>query len=424
MTKIYIKTFGCSLNQSDSEVLAGALQKAQFEIVYTLSKADLIIVNSCCVKKPTENKFFRYLNLLKKQNKPIIIAGCMAQALPERVKEFSLIGTYQLQNIVTVVEEILSGNTVHLIVKEKNPRLNLPKIRRNDIIEIVPICSGCLGNPCSYCIVPQARGELVSYDKDAILKQIREALAENVREIWLTAQDTGCYGKEIHDTLPNLLREIIKIPNKFNIRLGMINPNHVLEYMDELIQIYKSDKLFKFLHIPVQSGNNEILQKMKRKYTAEQFKEIVLRFRKEIPDITISTDIICGFPGETKEQFNDSVKFIQNVRPDVLNISRFWTRKGTEAEQMEQQIPSWETKNRSRHMSSVFDWISFENNKRWMGWEGYVVVDDHGKNNTFIARNHAYKQIIIESTKDLFGEVLHVKIDAITKYDLRGKILG
>jgi len=422
MTKACIKTYGCSLNQSDSEVLAGILEKAGFDIVNNTTDAEIIIINSCCVKKPTENKFFKYLDEIKKLRKPIVIGGCIPQAMSERVKEFSLLGTYQLKHIVTVVEETLNGNIVHMLVKEKNERLNLPKVRRNDAIEIVPICSGCLGSPCTYCIVPQARGELLSYYKNAIIDQIRGALADDVKEIWLTAQDTGCYGKDINDSLPALIRDILKIQHKFYIRLGMINPNHVLEYIDDLIEIYKDDKLFKFLHIPVQSGNNEILEKMKRKYTVEDFKNIVTRFRKEIPGITISTDIICGFPTETKEQFMDSVKLIRETRPDVLNISRFWPRKNTEAEKME-QLPSWETKNRSRYLTSIFDWISFENNKKWKSWIGTILIDDHGKDNTFIGRNYAYKQVIVKSNKDIFGEIIKVQIEAITKHDLRARVL-
>jgi MiaB-like tRNA modifying enzyme len=422
MARIYIKSFGCSVNQSDAEVLAGILLKGGLNIVNSEEDAALIIVNTCCVKRPTEIKIMKYLDELKKLKKPVIVTGCIAQAMPEKVKEFSLLGTFQLHNIITVVEETLSGNIVHLVVKEKSPRLALPKIRKNDVIEIIPICSGCLGNPCSYCIVPQARGELVSYETEEILKHAKEALAEGAKEIWLTAQDTGCYGKERNDSLINLLKEVLSIKHKFYLRLGMINPNHAIEMLDELVKLYHHPNMFKFLHIPVQSGNDEILKKMKRKYSVEDFKTIVKRFKKALPELTISTDIICGFPTETKEQFQDSVKLVQELRPDVLNISRFWPRKGTEAEKMP-QFTSAETKERSRHLTSVFDYISFENNKRWMGWIGEAIVDDHGKNNTFIARNFAYKQIILESSKDLFGELAQVQIDAITKYDLRGQIL-
>jgi len=423
MTNIFIKTFGCAINQSDSEVLAGYLHNAQFDITDNIDEANLIIVNTCCVKKPTENNFFRYLDEIKKLRKPIVITGCIPQIMPEKVKEFSLLGTSQLTNIVDVVEETLNGSVVHLLVKEKNPRLNLPKIRRNDMIEIVPICSGCLGAPCTYCIVPQARGKLVSYDVTQIVKQILEALVENVKEVWLTAQDTGCYGKDVNDSLPNLLRTILDIHNKFLIRLGMINPNHLLEYMDELIDIYKSDKMFKFLHMPVQSGNNDILKKMKRKYSVEDFKKIVEKFRKEIPNITIATDIIVGFPTETKEQFLDSIKLIKAIKPDVLNISRFWPRPGTQAEKMK-QIPGWETKNRSRYITDVFDWISFENNKKWKNWQGPILIDDHGKDDTFIGRNYAYKQVIVRSSSDIFGKILNVQVEQITKHDLRARIIG
>jgi threonylcarbamoyladenosine tRNA methylthiotransferase CDKAL1 len=418
MDKIFIKTYGCSLNVSDSEAIAGILKKAKFKIAETEDEATLVIVNTCIVKEPTESKILKYLIELEKKGKKIVVAGCMPQALPEKLLEFSLIGTGQIRRIVEVVEETMHGNTVVLIARDKMQRLGLPRIRRNKIIEIIPICAGCLGN-CSYCIVKLARGELVSYDKKAIVDRAKTAIQEGAKEIWLTAQDTGCYGLDINETLPSLLSALIKIPGDYKIRLGMANPNHVKEYLDELIPILKSDKMYRFLHIPLQSGNDEILKAMHRKYTADDYIEIVKRLRKEMPDLTITTDVICGFPGESDEQFVNTVEVINETKPDALNISRFWKRPHTKAAEME-QVPIDIVRDRSQRMGSVFSWLAFENSKRWLFWQGDILIDEEGKEGTgqWIGRNYAYKQVVLEGNYKI-GQKVKVKVMNTTKYDLR-----
>lgn len=422
MTKIFIKTYGCSLNQSDSEVMAGLLKKADFELVKNAKQADLIIINTCTVKRLTEKRFFKYLEKINKLDKPIVIAGCIPQTDPEKVPGYSLVGTSQITNIVEIVEETINGSTLVSLAKENNQKLNLPKIRKNPIIEIVPICEGCLGEPCAYCKVKSARGNLVSYAKEDILRQISHAIKDGVKEVWITAQDTGAYGKDIGESLTSLLKEIIKLPGDFKVRLGMANPNHIKEFLDELINIYKSEKMFKFLHIPVQSGNDEILKSMKRKYTVEEFKQTIQKFKKEIPNITISTDIICGFPGETEEQFNDSLNLIKEIKPDVLNISRFWPRPKTEAEKMEDQIHGRETKRRSKLLTSIFTNTARMLNEKWLGWEGEILIDEKGKDDTLIGRNFAYKPVVLKGNYKL-GNKVKIRIKKITAFDLRGEVL-
>jgi MiaB-like tRNA modifying enzyme len=287
------------------------------------------------------------------------------------------------------------------------------------VVEIIPICEGCLGSPCSYCKVKAARGHLRSYPKEEIIQQARRAIAhDHIPELWLTAQDTGCYGKDINSSLPELLKEMIAIPGIFRIRLGMLNPNHALEHLNELIEIFKSPKMFKFLHIPVQSGNNDILKSMKRKYTAEEFKEVVKRFKASIPNITIATDIIAGFPGETEKQFQDSLDMIKEISPDVLNISKFWPRPGTKAAKMEDQVPGPEIKRRSAFLTQIYHNIARMRNERWLDWVGEVLIDEYGTEGTFVGRNFAYKPVIVEGNHQL-GEKLNVKIRRASSFDLK-----
>lgn len=424
MEKIFFKTFGCSVNFSEGEIMQGLLVKAGFEIVNKPEDSDVIILNICTVKG--ENKALKEIRLAKENfpYKKLVIAGCITKKIITQAKEIapdvSLVNTHNIKEIVSVVEETLNDNPIAVIAKTKEIKLNLPRVMRNKVIGIVPISSGC-NFQCSYCSVTYVKGRLFSYPNEAILEQIIRHINNGSKEIWITSQDNGAYNYNKKNII-DLMKEILKIKSNFKIRFGMINPKHALLFSDELINIYKNDKMFKFLHIPVQSGNNEILKLMNRQYKIEDFKEVIKKFRLNIPDLTISTDIICGFPTETKEQFQDSVNLIKETKPDVLNISRFIPRPKTKAFEME-QLQGGEIKNRSRLLTSLFEWIAYEKNKKWRNWSGPILIDEIGKNNTFIGRNYAYKPVVIESKADIFGKIVKVKVNNATKYDLRGVLV-
>ncbi|MCD4666867.1 tRNA (N(6)-L-threonylcarbamoyladenosine(37)-C(2))-methylthiotransferase [archaeon] len=416
MKKIAFVTYGCSLNHSDSEVMHGLLEKHGFKITNT-KDADLIVVNSCTVKNQAESKFFRTLK--KFEDKKIVIAGCIPQADAKlrntELKDYSIVGISQINKIAEVVEETFNGNVVHLLKREKNPRLNIPKIRKNKIIEIIPINEGCLGN-CSYCKTIQARGRLISYEIKEIKKQMQDAVKDGCKEIWLTSQDTSCYGKDINTNIIELLNELVKVKGKYTIRLGMGNPTYFLSYLKELTKLFLNNKMFRFLHIPVQSGNNRILKEMNRDYKVEDYVKIVNYLRNELPYLTISTDIIVAFPGETKKEFEDSVKLIKETKPDIVNISRYWARPGTLAAKMK-QVGGDESKRRAKELIKVFREVALERNKEWLNWKGSIVINEKGKNNTFVGRNLHYKPVIVKKGK--IGEWQNIEIKKVTCYDLR-----
>ena len=236
-------------------------------------------------------------------------------------------------------------------------------------------------------------------------------MAGGVKEIWLTSQDTGCYGKDIGTNLFTLLEQICKINAKFFVRVGMMTPNHVLESLNKVIQVYKDEKIFKFLHLPVQSGDNKILKKMNRFYSIEDFKKIISSFREEIPDITIATDIICGFPSESDKAFNNTLKLVEETQPDIVNVSKFFPRPHTTAEKMEPHVPLREVHERSKKTADLSKKISSEKNKGWMGWKGKILVDEKGKiPNSWIGRNFAYKPIVVKSRGNLLGKSINVKV--------------
>ncbi len=423
MAKIFIKTFGCSANYNNSEIMEGLLLKAGHNIVNEPEDADLIIVNTCTVKLPTEKKVKRTIRDFLKLKKKLIIAGCMPEVQKDMLKkispELSFVGVHHTREIVSAVEKIIRGDSIDLTGKRNETKLNLPVKRKNSIIQIIQISEGCNGI-CTYCIVRLAKGKLFSYPEDEIVKQVKSAIKDGCKEIWLTSQDTASYGQDINKNLVSLLKKIINVKGDFKVRIGMMDPNNLILILDNLIALIKSDKIFKFLHIPVQSGNNEILKKMKRPYKANDFKKIIKKLRKEIPEITISTDIICGFPGETEKQFNDSVNLIKETKLDVLNISRFWPRPGTEAEKMENQVHGRITKKRSQILTKEFNKICTDRNKKWMNWEGEILVDEKGQKGSFIGRNYCYKPVVIQSKNNLIGKKINVKITKATNHTLYG----
>ncbi|MBW2994672.1 tRNA (N(6)-L-threonylcarbamoyladenosine(37)-C(2))-methylthiotransferase [Candidatus Woesearchaeota archaeon] len=421
-TNIYVKSFGCSANFADGETMRGLLKEADFNIVDNIEDAFIVILNICTVKG--DDNALKEIQQVRESNeyKKIIVAGCIPKHAVEDIKKIdaniALINTHNIRKIVSVVEELLNENPTTILASNKKPKINLPKLRKNPTIGIVQIASGCVGR-CAYCSVKLIKGNLISYPIDSIIEEVRTCVRDRCKEIWITAQDTGCYGTDIGTNIVELLKKVIEIRGDFTIRLGMANPQSILQNLEELIKVFKHEKMFKFLHIPVQSGNNKVLKSMNRPYEIEDFTHIVKRFREEIPEINIATDMIVGFPGETEEQFRDSLLLMDQIKPDIVNISRFVARPGTRAEKREKQIHGRDIKERSRTMSSRFEWISFAQNRKWKNWEGEILVDENGKDGTFIGRNCSYKPVIVEGDFVL-GQKIKVKITNTTKFNLRG----
>jgi len=420
-TNICINTHGCSANFAEAEMMKGLLSEADFKIVDTVEDAFIVILNICTVKG--DENALKEIRKIKEEHpyKKIIISGCIPKhliaPLRELVPEASLVNTHNIRKIVSVVEETLHDNPVSVLASNKKPKINLPRVRKNPVIGIVPIATGCIGR-CAYCSVKLIKGDLISYPVESIIEEIRECVKDRCKEIWITAQDTGCYGVDIGTNIAELLKKLVELPGDFKIRLGMANPKSVLQNLEELIKVFQHEKMFKFLHIPVQSGNNKVLKSMNRPYEIEDFKHIIKRFREDIPEITTATDIIVGFPGESEEQFRDSLLLVDQVKPNILNISRFVARPGTRAEKRESQIPGREIKERSRTISSQFEWTAFSQNRKWRHWEGEIIIDEHGKEGTFIGRNHAYKPVIV-SGDFVLGQTIKVKVIDTTKFYLR-----
>lgn len=439
MVNVFIKSYGCSTNFSEGEVMAGILERGQFKIVDSPEEAYVVIVNICTVKGDTAA--IKHVRDLHTQfpDKKFIVSGCITQEVMVEVRKFepsaSFVSTHNIKCIVEIVEETLNDNAVELIAYSQDIKANLPKHRKNKLIAMIPILSGCNGS-CAYCSVKSIKGELYSYPMADICDEARKAVMSGAKELWITSQDNACYmldskldiddamdadkQKNMKSRLPELLKNIIAIPGDFKIRLGMMNPNNVLPILRELIEIYRSDKIFKFLHVPLQSGDDGVLKKMGRKYTSKDFKHIIDSFRKEIPGLTIAADAIVGFPGESRAQFSTTLEFLRWITPDVLNISKFRSRPGTAADEMDDKVDNEEIKNRSALLTSVFHNMAYICNERWYKWRGTVLVDGRGKDNTWIAHNFAYKPVILEGDFEL-GQTVEITITKVTVFYLKGE---
>ena len=407
--KVYIETYGCTMNQADSDIMRGLLSR-EYAFADSADNADVVIVNTCGVIGFTERKILRRIEEIKRMGKKVIAAGCLARIARKRLEMAdALVSPDNVHRIGEAVKAVLNGKRVEIINVSKVDKAEISgvKCRLNEnAIAIVSISEGCLGN-CSYCATKIARGRLRSFSIEKIVEEVKRVVEMGYREIQLTSQDTGAYGKDKGYRLPDLLEKIAEIEGDFRVRVGMMNPQHAMEILDDLIEAFKSEKIYKFLHLPVQSGDNKILMDMRRNHTVEDFEEVVRAFRKAFDDVLLSTDVIVGFPTESEESFEKTVELVKRVKPDIVNITRFSPREGTLAAKLK-DIPDWIKKERSRRLTKICEEIGLENNLRFVGKKMRVLVTKRGKNETLLARADSYRPVVLEEGR--IGEFYKAKV--------------
>ena len=378
--------------------MKGLLMERGDEIAESESKADIIIVNTCTVKGATENKIIERLKTL---NGKVIVAGCLVinkERVRSAVPNAPLVWPSAVSRIGEAVDAAVEGLPIEL--KELKRSETKSRLYTAPILR-VPISEGCTGN-CHFCQTKLARPVLVSYSEKTIAEWVSNGIQKGAKEIQLTSMDTGAYGIDHGTNLVELLKCINGIDGDFLVRIGMINPEHAFAMKDELIEIMKNGKFFRFLHVPVQSGSEKVCKEMGRKHTVKDFEETVSAFRKEMPDMTISTDIIVGYPTETEDNFQETIELLEKIKPDVVNLSKFTPRAGTRAAEMK-QLPSETIKERSRKTSEIVKKICSENNKNYIGKELDVLATEKGK-----GRTKNYKQVAFENSEP--GNWIKVKI--------------
>ena len=420
MAKIWVEAYGCSASYADSEIISGLVINGGHTLANSPEESDLNLIVTCSVKDATANKMIHRIKSLK--SKPMIVAGCLPKAEQKTVEKFSekasLLGPNSLGKTLQVINSTLKGVRKIELADTDVSKVGLPKIRLNPTVGIVEIASGCMSE-CTFCQTKLSKGDLTSYRIGDIVRQVQHEVDEGCREIWLTSTDNGCYGFDIGTDLPELVNAISEIPKEFSIRVGMMNPMYMPRIREGLLKSFENYKVFKFLHVPVQCGSDKVLNDMKRGHTSETFRDVTNKFRKKFPEFTISTDIIVGFPTETKEDFEKTVELIKETKPDIVNLSRYSARPGTEAAEWE-QVDVTEVKRRSKEIFNLTNQISRENNQDWIGWKGDVLFDENSDDG-IRGRNFAYKPIFVKEPIKI-GQSRCVKIVGATNHSLVGEI--
>ena len=420
MAKIFVESYGCSASFADGEMISGLVLNGGHTLVKNSSESDLNIVVTCSVKDATANKMIHRIKSLK--SKPLVVAGCLPKAEQVTVEKFSenasLLGPNSIGKTLQIIDSTLKGKKQIVLDDSDLSKVGLPKVRLNPVVGIVEIASGCLSE-CTFCQTKLSKGDLTSYRLGDIVRQVQTEIKEGCKEVWLTSTDNGCYGFDIGTDLPSLVNAVTEIPDDFMIRVGMMNPMYMPRIKESLIKSFNNDKVFKFLHIPVQCGSNKVLHDMKRGHTSETFREIIKKVNEKFEKFTISTDIIVGFPSETEEDFQKTVDLLDEVRPDVVNLSKYSARPGTDAAEMK-QIDVVEMKRRSKIIFEQINKISIKNNKKWIGWKGKVLFDEKIEEGVK-GRNFAYKPIFVQDNVDI-GQYHTIEITDVTVNTLLGKI--
>lgn len=406
--KIAVESYGCTMNQGEARQAAEKLSSLGHYVVprTMLDKADSVLLFTCDVIKTTENRMWKRIEEITSSGKRVIVAGCLAAiATDEIMKRYPsalILDSMGLNDLDSGIEKLLDGHK-----KDKMERSFDPSGERID--SIVPISTGCAGN-CSYCITRLARGKVISYPQSDIIERVRSGVKAGRIEILLTSQDTAAYGLDgTGSDLGSLLRSITsEVREDHRIRVGMMNPVLAMNKMESILNGFDDHRIFKFFHLPVQSGSDVILNSMRRGYTVETFWKILKNIRARFQDVIISTDLIVGFPGETDEDHRSSVDILEQISPEILNITRFSSRPGTDAESMTGQIKGWVMKDRSRELTRLHSRIVVDRLKSRLGYHPNCLVTEVGKKGTMMARDENYTPIVVEGGKEMIGKFIDI----------------
>ena len=409
--RYFVESYGCTMNFGEGEQLSKKMESLGHTRVDSPDEADIVILNTCTVVDTTEKKMIHRMGELKQEGKEIIVTGCMAKVQPKRIS----IRLPESMIIPPDQYDLFSGK-----VESAFGCAPCTETYEFGASAILPIAQGCLGN-CSYCITRFARGVLKSYQEDELMNEFKSMLDSGVKEILVTAQDTACYGRDIDTDLPTLLRRFLEFEGEYRIRIGMMNPNNLDRILDDLMDVMEDERVYRFLHIPVQSGSNSVLEKMRRHYTVDRFMGIVNRLRERYPDISIATDLITGFPGETERDHEKSIKLIKDLHADTVNITRFSVRPGTDAATMKNQIHGNISKERSTELTETKMSVEGDINSTLIGQRYRALVTENGRPGTMIARNRNYRPIGIEANIPI-GTFIDVEITGSAPTHLVGRI--
>ena len=431
----HITTFGCQMNEHDSEVIDGLLTERGFSSVKERKDASIVIINTCSVRDNADKRFFGTLGQLKKRKESdpsfiVCVCGCMMQQ--QRVVDTIkakypwvdvIFGTNSIHHIPELIEKVAieKEKVVDIIENTEEIVEGLPAKRLFDHKALVNIMFGC-NNFCTYCIVPYTRGREKSRAPEAIVAEVKGLVADGVKEIMLLGQNVNSYDGN-GTSFAELLKMLNDVDGLERIRFMTSNPK---DLSDDLIEAFAvCDKLCRNLHLPIQSGSNRVLKRMNRKYTREDYLKLIEKLRKTVPDITLSTDIIVGFPGETNEDFEETLSIVKEVEYDSAFTFIYSIRKGTPAEKFEDQIEESEKHRRFDLLVNAVNEISEKKNKAYQDRVEKVLVDGVSKNDksTLTGRTDGFKLVNFAGKKELIGSIVDVKITDAKTFSLFGEVI-
>lgn len=429
--RFYIKTFGCQMNENDSETMAGLLMKEGFTPASAPEEADVVIINTCAVRRKSEEKAYselgQMLKIKRKRKLVVGVAGCVAEKEREKLLERGadfVLGTRAVLKVTEAVKRALQGEKVALFEDHLDEYTHeLPRIRSSKHHAWVTIIFGC-DRFCTYCIVPYTRGREKSRPMEDILEEVRELAKQGYREVTFLGQNVDAYGKDLKDgsSLAKLLEEASKIEGIERIWFLTSYPT---DFSDELIEVIaRNPKVAKSVHLPVQSGSNRILKLMNRSYTKEEYLALLERIRSKVPDVAISSDIIVGFPTETEEDFMETVDLVEKAQFERLNLAIYSPREGTVAwKHYKDEVPYEEKVRRMQFLMNLQKRINRKLNERYKGKTVRVIVEAQAKNGLFYGRDIRNKIIAFEGEEWMIGRFADVKIEKITAGPLYGKVV-
>lgn len=435
--KYSILTMGCQLNENDSEKIAGMLEEMGYSQIDDYKLADLVVFNTCCVRENAEERLFGKIGEIKKikENRDVILAigGCMMQEknmLDKIKKSYPFVnvvfGTHTLQNLSEDIYKAIIKNEKVKDVIDIDGEIyeGLPIKRNSNYKASVTIMYGC-NNFCTYCIVPYVRGRERSRDPQKILEEITELAKEGYKEITLLGQNVNSYkGDTKIKNFADLLNEVCKIDGIEKV--NFISP-HPKDFTDDVIEaIANNDKISRIVHLPLQSGNSKVLKEMNRKYTKEQYLELVDKMKSKIPNLSLSTDIIVGFPGETDEEFEDTLDVVSKVNFEQVYMFIYSKREGTVASKREDQVPEEIKHKRFDKLKELYESKIDENNEKYIGTNQKILLENLSKynENTYEGRTLSNKIVIIDKNNNYkIGDTVNVKITENHKWYLKGEVI-
>ena len=411
--KVLVEAYGCTLNHGESEEFIEAILQQGHDIVAQESEADAFALFTCGVIETTEKHMLKRIGQLAvDSSKRLLVCGCLGNINPKAIMEIA-----PHARLYGPSEQIRASKYF-----DDSDESGIREFNSQPKIGILPISTGCLGN-CSYCITKKARGPLQSRPIKEIKQRLETLITRGCVEIQVCAQDTACYGQDIGESLETLAKELETVAGDFMMRIGMMNPSSLERNLQKILRAYECDKVFKFLHLPLQSGSNSVLEAMNRGHTAQDYDRTVTEFRRKFPDMALSTDIIVGFPGETDDDFQASMILLYHSKPDIINITKFSSRPGTEANEMKNKVFGGTIKKRSKDFTDLRFELTGKNYGNLFGQKVKALATECLVEGTTFMRTHNYRPILVPDKLEL-GKWYDIEITGVERVYLTGKLIA